>query len=1174
MGTEKTMLPEQQAAIDSIKNTVVAAGAGSGKTTVLSLRFLNLIQKHHFNVDEILTLTFTKKATVEMSSRIYNVLKNSEPEQAANFYKANIKTLDSYCNSVAKLGCRFYGISPDFVQDKDLVETQVKSKALPFLLEHRNNPSLKKFLKVQDYEKVADELFIQPILEHSKIAEPIDFRGDFERQCAVVQAEWKRTSERIQHDFNGICRYDSEFTGKKTSKTYAEFLRAAQIAEEISSVEMSLDQIKNGEFERIKSYVESLSELNFPKLRGKDDDSSLAIDYIEEYKRLQPKIIELGNFVYGVPFLNELFPLLEEFQQIVMDVKRSLNCLTFADVSNMALCILRDHPEIRALEKEKYKAIMIDEFQDNNKDQRDMLFLLAEKKDRMEKGVPSVQELELEKLFFVGDEKQSIYRFRGADVEVFNNLSKDFENGKLNMVTNHRSHPTLIAAFNAIFGGEFYKSEGKKLLTTEVPPSVFYNENLHSTGIVFPTFEAVYHKVLADERKIAEAKERGDDAGHKIHLAFYEKETEAPKGALVETNAEAEWVARKILEKHADGYDFSDMAILFKTYAAQAKFERTLLRHGIPYHAETFKGIFSDGPVNDIAAYFKLCIYPDDEMAYAKVLSSPFVNLSVAETQAILSLHLEPFADVEEKSCVKDILEGESLERFNIAGKFYKKFKEELKENSLCKSVSILWYEAGYRYETMWNMSVKMYEKMYDLLFEFARQADDNNLNPASFVDSLYEFKDENQKVEVNVPVEKSEGVNIMTVHKSKGLEFKIVFICDIQRGSIKEFGTVPAFYNDKYGITINTPKYIDKLKTTTLYNYFFDITKEENYSKETAEMRRLTYVALTRAEDEIFITSGSYKEEKKPEEFKPGGSKKCDSILKTLQPIIAFYNQKNDAGELLNNEISPFTKIEKIPPYSQAEVNSENARPNTSKFKKEFVKELESLKPYENVKILKRDEVKKPYISPSKLYEQQENISEDSKNIQESTKDEYKELEEIFNERKDFKNNDFGTIAHSYMEAAVKGIKDQIPYKNKDIVGLENSKLQIKKVEQICEKMRDKFLESDFGKKVQNSTWKKAEYEFKSRVCGHLISGTIDLVFKTDDGKYAIVDYKTNRKIEPEIYFNQLACYKKAVSQMLGVDKTKVDCYLWYLRYGTLKDITADCEKVDIEKVISELEI
>lgn len=100
---EKKFDVYQKKAVETKLNSVVSAGAGSGKTTVLSQRFLELI-KTGMNVDEILTLTFTKKATVEMSSRIYKVLEKDAPEQAANFYKANIKTLDAYCSSVAKMG--------------------------------------------------------------------------------------------------------------------------------------------------------------------------------------------------------------------------------------------------------------------------------------------------------------------------------------------------------------------------------------------------------------------------------------------------------------------------------------------------------------------------------------------------------------------------------------------------------------------------------------------------------------------------------------------------------------------------------------------------------------------------------------------------------------------------------------------------------------------------------------------------------------------------------------------------------------------------------------------------------------------------------------------------------------------------------------------------------------
>ena len=118
----------QKAAIKADFNAVVSAGAGSGKTTVLSERFTDLVLNRNCEVDQILTLTFTKKATVEMSSRIYKVLKEKAPKKAQDFYKANIKTIDSYCNSVAKMGCNLYGIAPDFAQDENTVQTNIENK--------------------------------------------------------------------------------------------------------------------------------------------------------------------------------------------------------------------------------------------------------------------------------------------------------------------------------------------------------------------------------------------------------------------------------------------------------------------------------------------------------------------------------------------------------------------------------------------------------------------------------------------------------------------------------------------------------------------------------------------------------------------------------------------------------------------------------------------------------------------------------------------------------------------------------------------------------------------------------------------------------------------------------------------------------------------------------------
>lgn len=1153
---KKKPLPEQQKAIDSIKNTVVAAGAGSGKTTVLSQRFLNLVKTFNYSVDEILTLTFTKKATVEMSDRIYKVLKEDAPEQAALFYKSNIKTLDSYCNSVAKLGCRFYGVSPDFAQDEAKVKQQVRAKALPFILEHRDNPAIKHFVKIQDFEQIAEELFVEPILKKSKIAQPIDFKSDLEKQYQKIEEEWKKTVQTIHELLGEADKLEEEFEGDRSKTFFKSYLEVKQsneipeprfvFAKDLKD-ENYLQKVLNEDFS-LENYVIQLNAFKYKKPGNTKGAGSFA-ELVDELRENLSKINSLFNYIYGIPFVNKLIPLMQEFQQIVMDTKRSLNCLTFSDISNMALCTLRDYPEIRLLEKKKYKAIMIDEFQDNNKDQRDMLFLLAEKIERKEKGVPDIDEILPDKLFFVGDEKQSIYKFRGADVEVFNNLTKDFKDGKLDMRTNHRSHPELIAAFNTIFGGEKYPLTSEK--TTENLPAVFYKEKDEEKKEI-PPYEAVYHNVSIPEYKDIPIKDR------RIHLAFFDKSQEQKDNSLYKENAEAEWVALKIKEKIDSGINPSDIAILVNTYSHQAVFERTFLSHGIPYNTESIRGFFSDGPVCDMTSYLRLCAYPKERMAYAQVLRSPFVNLSLQESQAILSQNLPPFDKESEK-----LLEGESLLRFRDAAVFFEEVKNFSKENSLANTLSLLWYEGGYRFETMWNKSVENYGKLYDLLFELSRQADESNLNLASFVDSLDGYREENSSLEISIPLEKAEGVQIMSIHKSKGLEFEIVFVCNTQNSKAYFKNTLPIYLSRDYGITVNSPL-CERIKDSPK-NFFFDSAKEENYAMQSAEMRRLTYVALTRAIDELYITNGNYskKDEGKNEKYLPGNDGKILSIYDCLSPIVDFYKMEE------NNSFSPFTEAEEISQYLRKEIFIDEGRKNNAKEKLEFVKTLKVENPYEGATLLKKEKVEKTHIAPSSLYKDKEEIFAekitDIKNLP------YPQINEVVENKghKNFGYSDFGIIAHTYMESAINKTEDKTPYSNKDISHLDGSKEDLKIIEEVCSKMREEFKNSPLGKKAINSTWHRAEEPFRSRIGKKIVNGTIDLVFKDDEGGYVVVDYKTNQNIQPELYHIQLACYAQAVSQMYGVESDKVRCFLYYLRFAKEVEITEECKKIGLSSIL-----
>ncbi len=1170
MAEEKKTLEEQQKAIDSIKNTVVAAGAGSGKTTVLSLRFLNLVQKYHYSVDEILTLTFTKKATVEMSDRIYKVLKEKAPEQAASFYKANIKTLDSYCNSVAKLGSRFYGISPDFMQDDEEIKKQVKNKALSFLLEHRENEAVKYFVRAQEYEKVAEELLVNPILSLSKIAQPINFRNDIQNQYFKIAEAWNKKINDFYELINEVENFLECFSGNKEGSFYNTNQKIMLENKLPEILLLNYDLVEKGQTNEIENLLIRLKKFTELKKAGNTKGGEGFSEIVENIKNVFEDLFSIANYVAGVPFTNKLIPLLEEFQEIVMNIKRQTKCLTFADISNMALCILRDYPEIRNLEKKKYKAIMIDEFQDNNQDQRDMLFLIAEKLERTEKGVPSIDELEKEKLFFVGDEKQSIYRFRGADVEVFNRLSKDFKDGNLPMYTNHRSHPELIAAFNTIFGGVKYPTEeAEQTEFYSTPPAVFYREDQKSNDI--PEYEAIYHNVKIPEYKKDPVK------GPRISLAFFDKDSVENEDDLNYEQAEVEWVARKIETLIAEGTNPSDIAVLLKNYTNQALFERIFLRHGIPYDTEKIKGFFSDGPISDMVAYLKLCVYEEDKMSYMQVLRSPFVNLSIKEAQAIISMDNNPFEED-----ASQVLEKQALLRFDFAKDFYKKVKQFTKENSIAKTVTMLWYDGGYRFETMWNHIVDMYGKLFDLMFELARKADEDNLNLSSFIDKIEAYKDEGKSLEISIPVEKSEGVHIMSVHKSKGLEFKIVFICNTNQSTQVYKNDEPVFNSKEFGITVNTPPLKlsdDKSLKQKRKNYFFEIAKEEYYSKQSAEMRRLTYVALTRAIDKLYITNGKYKKSKDSSIFLPGNGGKVDGIYDCLEPIIDFYNTQDDHKNYIYKSVSPFEEIEWIPPYPREDAYLGHGRKNDKKDRLNFVRELSKNNPYETSKIIKKEKEDSIYISPSKLHPIDDESGSKDQNGQiyyEGRKSDapYQEINEIVRLHKGFEFTNFGTIAHAYMEAAVNSILEKEPYSNRDVVGLDGSEKDLNILKNICEKMRNLFIESDLGKEAINAKWKKAEYQFKSRFKRRIISGSIDLVYEKDDGTFVVIDYKTNETMDPSIYYVQLACYKNAICQMMQVDKEKVKCYLYYLRYNKEAEITDECDKVDLDSAIENIKI
>ncbi len=1125
MGEKKPTL-SQQKAIDIDINAVVSAGAGSGKTSVLSKRFVHLVVDKKYKVEEILTLTFTKKATVEMYGRIYKALKEKAPESVTDFYKANIKTIDSYCASIAKQGCHFYGISPDFIEDEDAIQETAESMALPFILQHRDNKAIKALVQTKNFSTIANELFVTPLLEQSTVAEPIDFDDCNQKQKMEIIKSWNKEYKKacdLLHSLNGEF---NTFEGNRNS-TFIQNLRTALDQDWPETTGLTEQKIENEDCQQELSFLtmmQGVTSLTLRTPKGCDEIKRL----IKELRDTFSTLISLVQYVSGYGTIKAIIPLLKEFQDKILHAKRSSGILSYNDVSSLAKCILRDYPEIRQQEKQKFKAIMIDEFQDNNMMQRDLLFMIAEKQERKEKGVPSVNELSPDKLFFVGDEKQSIYRFRGADVSVFRGLSKDFAQGNLELKENFRSEKPLVRAFNTIFGGFSYPDN-----TEQTQPSVFFKDTTDPVAI--PEYEAVYHKVNYDEKKDDHNKEK------LIHVALYNKNQRAEEGKASDEEAEAIWVAKKIKDlltplpgQKKAKYNPSDIAILFRNYSLQPLYERMLLKEGVSYNCEVVTGFFNDGPVNDIFAMLKLCAYKTDSLSYATVLRSPFANLSFEETNAILVQNAEPFA-----ADTTDILQPASSKRYEHAKSVYIELCNRSKTEQLTSLLTFLWYGAGYRYETMWNTTVSMYANLYDRMFELARQADEQTMSIATFVDNMRTYQDESQKLSnMDIPLEHEESIHILTIHKSKGLEFPVVFVCGTHKGSKRETNSSPVYCSKDFGISINTPPL--KKFPESKENFFYAKVKNINAAMEGAELKRLLYVALTRAEKELYIT-GKYNGECKEAQIPT-------SLLSALSGVLSFYKSEQSPND------KPFT-FEEIPPMSRTEGSDNSSiRKNTKESKTSCISMAKEL--YDHANIIQMDIPDSPYLLPSSLEKRESKTTGSESGVTVP----YKEIDEIvLQSGKHFGFDDFGTLAHYYLEQAIKNTHNSIPAKY--LAGLENKAENINRIQKICEQMTQMFKESELGKQALNASWKKAEYAFRSRIRKEnqntIIKGTIDLVFKNAD-TYTIVDYKTDSHIDPAVYYDQIACYKQAICQMTGCQEQHVHCYLYYLRYGKAVSIDA----------------
>jgi ATP-dependent helicase/nuclease subunit A len=1160
----------QKKAVTASYNAVVTAGAGSGKTKVLASRYAWLVMEKGYKVDEILTLTFTNKAVNEMYSRIYSLLVEQRDNERARkaveeFHKARILTLDAFSSVVARTASTRFGISPDFTSDLQGVRELAVEAALPFVLARRDNPALQALIADRKIRTVAEELFAETVLTRTPISRPLDYKTFIRRQHEEILLQWNRKTA-LASEMTGVIRRELENISRKTGALYTSLRTLFEtpppeppgIGTLLENTGSHMD-LRN----RVGAYISWIQGLQAVSLSGKHSDEFTIIkENIKEMRGLYEDLGAFANTALQSHIIAEVFPLIDEFRQEFNRQKRRAGILTFDDIAHLAVDALSQFPDIRRAYKDACKSVMVDEFQDNNSLQRDLIFLLAEDPDRNTVGVPGSEELRKDMMFFVGDEKQSIYRFRGADVSVFRTLSRMMNSGgTLSLKRNYRSAPALVDTFNRVFGG------------LETVSGVSPRESAESSGAVFlpddenlPDYEAAYHRVYAREES------GGADSGlPSVYFCFFDKGHLDKNDPLLpsEYELEAAYIAERIRgmvdtgylirERKPDGVilrpcTFGDFAILQRSYAHQDALEKQCKNFNIPFTAERPEGIFNDAPVNDLLMFLRLLAYPEDRLAYAALIRSPFMRLSdITLSVCLLNHGAAPFDEALEKD-----IPPEDLELYRVARQLYRSMAEAARTLPVTGILTRLWYDEGYRYETLWSRPSQIYGELFDLFFEVARNMDNRGKSLPDFLDYMDDLVNHEEKLDdLNLPPEGgSGGVRLMSIHKSKGLEFPVVFVfgCGSEMKHHSNSDTI--YFNDRWGLSLNLPQ-AEELPGE-FENYFYNLSREEEARKETAELRRLLYVAMTRAESRLFVTAslpGTAKEEKENVR-RPDGE---GAVLAVKERLAALYAKKSGGGTLASfldlllpplvtaeGGGAPFA-VEPIPIRTREEIRLAARQSRLSSPVSMADAAAAAAQRYDRAETITTASPPPALLSASKIRHEGSGVHTGGGIPLEDDP-----IDRIFH-RADLEAADFGTVVHGFLEAMLKGVTPQIPPR----IRARLADRDISTVREAAERMARGFFDSDLGRLSLKSSYREVEFPLITLAeagTGKIpVTGRIDLLFEWEGSMY-VVDFKTDRVREPERYFMQLAVYSRAVSDIF---EKPAGAWLFYLRDSNAVEVT-----------------
>lgn len=1252
---------QRQAMEQNGSNLLISAAAGSGKTAVLVERIIRLVCEEGYEIDKILVVTFTKAAAAEMKERIGKRLLEEaakHPDQGhiqkqlTYIHRAPISTIHSFCMSLLRENFHLISLDPNFRIGEEGEAALLKEQVLDELMEECYEEKEEDFLRLcEAYSYGKDDRAIGDMvlrLYEFAISYPdpdqwlLEAAEDFEIENR--EPVWLRK----------VTEY-----GDRVLKDALDCLSEAVVISEIdpavekkygSFLQKELDELE--QIQKAESFderVKAFSEFSFGRMPAIRKNADLCYEVAQRAKMMRDEAkkmvqaLEEDFYQMSVeeirkesaillPYARTLVSLVRRFREKYMACKLEKNMLEYSDLEHFALSLLVESYESGNVKKTQlanqlsdyYQAVFTDEYQDSNLIQEVLLQAVSREEDGNR--------------FMVGDIKQSIYRFRMARPELFlekyNHYGEEGLDIKIELKNNFRSRPELLYSINYIFYQIMHASLGDVEYNEEValtPPEQDNQEEIMSPGQnrkeEVSSSEQDKTEDIASFEQCKDKDSKKEPAAELILLNLAasqiegkgEQEEKEDQPAEIEEMTGIELEARMVAEKikSLPNRNYKDMVILLRTMEGWAQiFEDVLTMEGIPVHTETRTGYFDSFEIRVLLNLLSVVDNLYQDIPMAAVLRSPIGGFRGEDLAKIRSLTLEERREEDNfyDEMVFYLEKGEDETLKEEIRKIMDLLSQLRQEKTWLSLPELIWsaMEKTDYYHLVGSM-VNGEQRMANIrmLLEQAKQYEKTSFKGVfpflRYMDQLRSY--EMDYGEASVLGEEDDVVRIMSIHKSKGLEFPVVFLC----GLGKQFNLMDQnqrmILHPDYYIGLDCINLEKRSKKTSQQK---KIIRKQLMLSTLGEELRVLYVAMTRAKEKLFLTGvvkdftkmmekfGSYPGKYLEFSFLGSAKNYLDWIFPALcrHPVMDPYRKSRniemkeayffpEGGEASFgvSVVAPFELFEK-----EIKKQSEEMWKKEDFFKwivedthgvrqKEIEKEMNWVYPKE------KELAARSKWTVSQLKKEQESEALFLADEEESGTIEFQVSKEETTEHlmPKFIKEPEEMLSGAQRGTAVHKLMEELSFVKVEEAGLEQA------VEELMENgmypkeyqkslpisQLKRFFASSVGKRITEAEkkgclWKESQFmmgvpmkELEPETESEelvLVQGVIDLYFEEEDG-LVLLDYKTDRvkKGEEDIltrrYAAQLLWYRKALEQMTGKKVKEMILYSFTLSKALLVD-------------------